>query len=117
MNTSINQNDVINYLSKAKEMISDPKVWSKGIKAFRVNGNCMITALYEIYKDDNNNTPVYKTAIEYLSECIAGGNEDNPFKIIDFNDDENTTHDMVMKMFDDAIVKAKEKLNEQRVET
>jgi hypothetical protein len=88
-------------LQAAKELIKDPGNWIKG--QFRDLANkkfCMIGSLHQAAPTES-----IGKSMDFLSLVIP---EKKIHCIPDFNDHPDTAHADVMKVFDDAIVLAKE---------
>lgn len=91
-------------LTKAQDLIRDPKHWTKGSFAINKNGNrvdpssdkafcfCMVGAIYRTGSDRNKESE----AINVLSTQTTGG------AILVFNDSPTTSHEEVMSAFDRA---------------
>lgn len=103
----------VEVLRKAKELISDPEHWCKDDNSLDVNGK-YVTAdsphahsfcIYgAISKYDPDGHEEYFYCYPKVKDFLAS--KGLPF-VAQFNDDEDTTHEDVMKFFDIAIESAK----------
>lgn len=104
--------EVLDYelLVKAKQVIQKEKNWVQG--SYQAgNAYCAVGALLVATgitsKDDIFETPTYKLLQQVIPKKFKKGMEDDGVSVEDFNDDDCTTHNMVMHLFSRAIAKAK----------
>ena len=107
-------------LIKAKAVIADPKHWTQGCYAKDAEGQsvgstksdavcwCSVGAAEKVTCEENAHIARF-AAMQYLSEASEKFGYSN---IPEFND--NSSHEIVMKAWDEAIKLAKESENENR---
>ena len=105
----------VNTLRRARDLISDPKKWTKGAMGRKRNGDavvaddvksidvvkwCMSGALRKAANKDDN---IYANVYWYCVDSIPTQENESLHR---FNDHPSTTHQDVMSVFDRAISKA-----------
>ena len=92
-------------LRKARDLISDPTGWTKGRfkrqDCYHPPRYCAVGALMEASAEDVNRTT---PACERLERIVAK----EGWSITAYNDDEDTTHQDILDLFDCAIKQAEE---------
>lgn len=119
MNTNKKKLSTVEILTKAKELLSKPKKWIKGILYSTIKSGdgsfCSIGAMryvanipFDTVMPNNHiNKSSYRMARELLTSTISHKTNKKFIDIITFNDDKQTTKKQVLNMFDLAIKKAK----------
>jgi hypothetical protein len=94
-----------NLLRAAKALISDPKDWTQ-IGVYVTSDGCMCAqgAINKAFRWSKLNTDVPNKAEDYLRKEVQ---KRYPYSLItSYNDDPETTHADIMKLFDDAATMA-----------
>ena len=94
-----------NLLRAAKSLISDPKDWTQeGLYVNAQGCMCAQGALNRAFRWSKLNTDVADEAQTYLHKVVR---KLNPYCLVtSYNDDRETTHADIMKLFDDAATMA-----------
>lgn len=105
-------------LKKAKKIISNPVNWTKyrlaktedfvSVEPMSEDAFCFCSiGAVEKALDGEDYSPEYVNALNCLNLVVKQKNKKNCDTVSSFNDKSSTTHDDIMKLFDDAIDLAK----------